>query len=257
VSHAKPFRPCAIIPVYNHADAIAAVVAGVRQYDLPIILVDDGSEPKCAEILDQLAAGKEQIELLRLERNSGKGCAVLAGARAALFGGYTHALQIDADGQHDPGAIPAALAQARLYPTALIAGVPIFDANIPNARLYGRWFTHIFVWLNTWSFALRDALCGFRVYPLAETVALANRHRIGQRMDFDIDIGVRLMWDNVPVKPVSVAVSYPSDGVSHFDLLRDNLRISRTHARLILGMLVRIPLLLTQRLSNLSNLFRH
>lgn len=245
------FRACAIIPVYNHPAAIGAVVAQVRGYDLPVILVDDGSEPACAALLKQLAANEDQITLLRLDTNSGKGCAVLAGARAALALGYSHGLQIDADGQHDASAIPAALGIARRYPRALVAGVPQFDASIPAARLYGRWFTHIFVWLNTWSFALKDALCGFRVYPLAATVALANRIQIGRGMEFDIDIGVRLMWDNVPVKSVCVAVSYPSDGVSHFDLLRDNLRISRTHTRLVFGMLIRIPLLFCYRLSSL------
>lgn len=248
VNLAPPFRPCAVIPFYNHPDAIAQVVASVRAHDLPVILVDDGSEPGCAASLQSLASGDAQIHVLRLPTNAGKGVAVLTGARAALAAGYSHALQIDADGQHDCAAIPAALAQAQRHPNALIAGEPVFDASIPRARLYGRWFTHFFVWLNTWSFALRDALCGFRVYPLAQTVALANRVNIARGMDFDIDIAVRLMWDNVPVKPVKVAVHYPSDGVSHFDLWRDNLRIARAHTWLVFGMLVRIPLLLSQRL---------
>lgn len=243
------FRPCVIIPVYNHPATVQAVVKAVRAHDLTVLLVDDGSAAECAAVLDRLAAGDPEVRLLRLPANRGKGAAVLSGARAALADGFTHALQIDADGQHDTGAIPEALELARRHPRALVAGVPVFDANIPRSRRYGRWFTHAFVWLNTWSLSVRDALCGFRVYPLPQTVALAARHRIGERMDFDIDIAVRLVWENLPVRSVPVAVRYPADGVSHFDLWRDNLRIARTHARLLLGMLIRVPLLLSRRLT--------
>lgn len=242
------FRPCAIIPVYNHPAAIRTVVERVRGHGLPVVLVDDGSAPACAAVLDRLAAEDADVCLLRLPVNQGKGVAVLRGVRAALESGYTHGLQIDADGQHDADAIPAALTLARRHPQALIAGAPVFDASIPRSRLYGRWATHLFVWLNTWSLAIRDALCGFRVYPLGATQALAERRAIGRRMDFDIDIAVRLVWSNMPVYSVPVAVHYPADGVSHFDLWRDNLRIARTHVRLLFGMLLRAPILLWRRL---------
>lgn len=243
------FRPCAIIPVYNHSSAVRAVVGKVRAHALPVILVDDGSSSECAAVLDRIASADPEIRLLRLPVNRGKGAAVLHGVRVALANGFSHGVQIDADGQHDTDAIPKALELARRYPRALVAGAPVFDANIPRSRLYGRWFTHVFVWLNTWSLALRDALCGFRVYPLPQTAALAERQKIRERMDFDIDIAVRLVWDNLPVYSVPVAVSYPVDGVSHFDLWRDNLRISRTHARLLAGMLARSPRLLWRRLT--------
>jgi glycosyltransferase involved in cell wall biosynthesis len=225
------------------------VVEEVRAHLLPVMLVDDGSAAGCAAVLDRIAAADPGVRLLRLPLNRGKGAAVLSGVRVALADGFSHAVQIDADGQHDTSAIPEALDLARRHPRALVAGVPVFDANIPRSRLYGRWFTHVFVWLNTWSLSLRDALCGFRVYPLPQTAALAARQKIRERMDFDIDIAVRLVWDNLPVYSVPVAVSYPADGVSHFDLWRDNLRISRTHARLLAGMLVRSPLLLWRRLT--------
>lgn len=243
------FVACVVVPVYNHERAVADVVAAARAQELPVILVDDGSEAGCAAVLDTIAAADAGVELLRLPHNHGKGGAVLAGLRRALAAGFSHALQIDADGQHDASAIPGALRLAREKPRALVAGVPRFDASIPRARLYGRYVTHCFVALHTWSLSLRDALCGFRVYPLPESVALANRCPIAQRMDFDIDIGVRLVWDRVPVESVSVGVSYPADGVSHFDMLRDNLRISRVHTRLLGGMLLRAPLLLAWRLS--------
>src|SRR5699024_2818826 len=104
------------------------------------------------------------------------------------------------------------------------------------------------VWVQTWSLAIRDAMCGFRIYPLAAFVALADRHRIAARMGFDIDVAVRLVWDAVPVRHVAVAVRYHQDGISHFDMWRDNARITLLHVRLLAGMLLRIPILVRQRL---------
>ena len=161
--------------------------------------------------------------------------------------GYSHALQIDADGQHDPADVPRFLAMARETPGAVINGRPVYDASVPRGRLYGRYATHIWVWINTLSFEIRDSMCGFRVYPLAPTLALLQRERIGQRMDFDTEILVRLHWRGVRVRNLETRVTYPSDGVSHFDIWRDNVRISRMHARLFFGMLTRLPRLLARK----------
>lgn len=240
--------PCAIIPVYNHPSTIATVVAGLRDHGLPVVLVDDGSDAACAAVLAGIEAGDAGVSLLRLPRNRGKGGAVIAGAREALARGFSHALQIDADGQHDTDAVPAALQQARRHPTAMINGVPEFDASIPRARLYGRWLSHVLVWVQTWSLAIRDTMCGFRIYPLAQFVALADRYPISQRMGFDIDIAVRMVWADVPVQSVPVGVRYPVDGVSHFRMWRDNVQITWLHLRLLAGMLVRIPVMARRRL---------
>lgn len=246
-----PVTTCAIIPVYNHPTTIGSVVAGLRHYDLPIILVDDGSDATCATTLADLAANDTNVSLLRLRRNAGKGAAVTAGAREAMARGYSHILQIDADGQHDTEAVPGALREAHRHPDAMIIGVPVFDESIPRARLYGRWLSHVLVWTQTWSLAIRDAMCGFRIYPLSAYVALASRHHIGRRMDFDIDIAVRLVWNRVPVRRVPVAVRYPADGISHFNMWRDNARITALHIRLLAGMLIRSPRLAHRRLSTL------
>jgi glycosyltransferase involved in cell wall biosynthesis len=240
---------CAVIPVYNQPATIAAVVADLRAYNLPVVLVDDGSNAACAAVLAAIAAGDAEVHLLRLPRNSGKGAAVVAGARAALARGFSHMLQIDADGQHDTNAVPRALQEVQRHPEALVIGVPVFDASIPRARLYGRMLTHGLVWIQTLSLAIRDAMCGFRIYPLAPFVALADRHGIAKRMGFDIDVAVRLVWSNMAVKRVPVAVHYPEDGVSHYDFWGDNVRIAALHLRLLGGMLIRLPCLLRQRLS--------
>jgi glycosyltransferase involved in cell wall biosynthesis len=247
-----PLRICVVIPVFNHGSPIGAVVGQVRDFDLPVIVVDDGSDADCAERVRALERSDNGIEVLRLPRNGGKGAAFYTGARYALGRGFSHALQVDADGQHDLGAIPHALAMMEQHPQSLIAGAPVFDETVPTKRLYGRYLTNGLVWLHTWSWSIRDALCGFRVYPLADTVSLANRQPVARRMDFDIDVAVRLVWDNVDVRTVRVAVCYPKAGISHFDLRWDNLRIAGLHARLFGGMLIRAPLLAAQRLRHFA-----
>jgi glycosyltransferase involved in cell wall biosynthesis len=234
-------KPCIIVPVFNHERAIGATVAGLKRFGLPCYLVDDGSKPEAARVLDELAARETWMRLLRHERNRGKGAAVMTGFEAAQADGYTHAVQIDADGQHDLNDLPRLLALSAANPRAVVSGIPVYDSSVPKSRLYGRYVTHVWVWINTWSTEIRDSMCGFRIYPLAATLRLCRRVYISRRMGFDTDILVRLWWRRVPLLQLPTRVTYPSDGVSHFDLWRDNLRISGMHARLFLGMLLRLP----------------
>jgi len=244
------FRPCIVIPVYNHEGAIGGVVARLLAHGVPCILVDDGSTPACAQVLDTLARQHpDAVTLVRLPVNQGKGAAVMAGMGAATDAGFTHALQIDADGQHETGDVPGFLAAAAARPDAIICGHPVYDASVPKARLYGRYATHIWVWINTLSLDIRDSMCGFRVYPLAVIDALAARRRLGQRMNFDTDILVRLHWDGVAIVNRPTPVRYPEDGVSHFRVWRDNVQISAMHTQLFFGMLLRLPRLLARKWS--------
>jgi len=243
------FRPCAVIPVYNHEHAIGAVVAAVLARDLPCVLVDDASSASCAAVLDMLAAANpDRVTLLRHAVNRGKGGAVLTGIQHAATAGYTHALQIDADGQHCTDDIPRFLQQAAAKPDSLIAGCPQYDDSVPSVRLYARYLTHVWVWINTLSLDIKDSMCGFRVYPLPSLVRLAQRTKLGERMNFDIEVLVRLYWDGVAIVNLPTRVAYPTDGISHFRAGLDNLLISRLHATLFFGMLWRAPRLLGRRL---------
>ncbi|MCZ4058742.1 glycosyltransferase [Pantoea sp. LMR881] len=239
------FSPCVVIPCYNHGAMMASVLARLASYNLPVIIVDDGSDALTQQQLANLRA--EKVTVLRLLQNQGKGAAVIHGLRAAAAQGFTHVLQLDADGQHQVEDSPAMLAEARRYPHCLISGRPLYDDSIPKARLYGRYITHFWVWIETLSFSIKDSMCGFRVYPLAPTLALCSQRLIGQRMDFDTEIMVRLYWQGTASRFLRTRVTYPETGVSHFDALHDNLRISWMHTRLFFGMLPRIPRLLAMR----------
>ena len=229
--------PCILIPCYNHAGPLAAVLARLAEYGLPCLLIDDGSEPVAAAELDALAARYPWVTLLRHTRNQGKGGAVMTGLRRAHALGFSHALQVDADGQHDLADLPALLAEADKHPAALISGRPLYDDSVPKGRLYGRYITHVWVWIETLSFAIKDSMCGFRVYPLAATCALLERVALGRRMDFDTEVMVRLHWAGVAVRFVPTRVIYPADGSSHFQLWRDNRDISWMHTRLVCRLL--------------------
>ncbi len=244
---AQGFGACAVIPVYDHEHAVGRVLEAVRAAELPCFLVDDGSAPSCARELERLARTHSGTTLLRLPDNRGKGAAVITGFRAAAAEGYTHVLQIDADGQHALEDIRGFLEAARAEPRALVCGRAVFDASIPPARRYGRYLTHGMVWLNTLSFAIRDSLCGFRIYPLTPVLELADCEHIGARMDFDVEIIVRLYWRGVPLRWIDTAVTYPLDGVSHFRMVRDNVRMVALQTRLTCGMLLRLPQLIRRR----------
>lgn len=244
------FAPCLLIPVYNHERPLAAVLTRLEPFGIRCILVDDGSDPQGREAVAALHRQHASWTTLhRHGRNRGKGAAVTTGLRGAAAQGYTHAVQLDADGQHRPEDVARFLEVAQQRPEAVVMGDPVYDGSAPPARLYGRYLTRLWVRINTLSLDIHDALCGFRVYPVQRTLAVIDGCRLGDRMEFDCEILVRLHWQGVPVMNLPTPIVYPADGRSHFRLWRDNVRISAMHARLFCGMLRRLPRLVARRLT--------
>jgi hypothetical protein len=250
------FQVCILIPFYNHAGSITQVVQQLRVLKLRCYLVNDGSAADCEPVLNALARSEaEWLRVISYPVNLGKGGAVTTGMEAAARDGFTHAAQIDADGQHRVADLQVLLTLAQANPRAMITGYAVYDASVPKSRLYGRYLTHWFVWLNTLSQQIRDSMCGLRVYPLQPTLAVWRKASrawllgIGRRMSFDIEILVHLYWRGLRIINAPVAVTYPLDGVSHFKLLRDNVQIAGAHARMFVGMLLRSPWLLVRTLS--------
>lgn len=241
-------RIALVIPNYNHRLAIADTLEQLDALALPCYLVNDGSDDDTRFLLMELADKYHWVTLVHHPFNRGKGAAVMTGLRQAYQDGFTHALQVDADGQHNLADIPAMLAQAKARPDALISGLPQYDESVPKGRLYGRYLTHFWVWVETLSFDIKDSMCGFRVYPLAATEALFITQPLGERMDFDIEVLVRLYWQGVAVIHIPTQVIYPKDGISHFQGVKDNVRISVMHTQLFFGMLLRQPRRLWQKM---------
>lgn len=225
-------KVCAIVPTYDNPQTVGDVVARIASHDLPVVLVDDGSaEPgrtACARIADQSLA-----TVVHLDRNLGKGAACKAGFAKAQELGFSHAFQIDADGQHDLDQIPTFVAAAQREPGALILGYPIYDQTAPLARKMARWLTDFWVAVEVGGRArICDAMIGFRVYPLE---AIANLPDVGNGMEFDIEVAVQLVRSGCATRNLPIRVRYldkVDGGVSHFRPLRDNLRFARLHSRL-------------------------
>ncbi len=238
---------CAVVPVYRHEKTSRHVVESLVNLNIPVILIDDGNAPEGHEILESVARDIPDVELVTHKRNLGKGAAMRSGMEAAIAAGFTHALQVDADGQHDMGAISLFINEVKEHPDDLICGYPEYDESVPKAREQGRKITNFWVAIETLSLKIPDAMCGFRVYPLATSWPIMKRLR-NNRMGFDIEMIVRLSWAGVKMRFFPVKVHYPKDGVSNFRMFHDNVVISMTHTMLCFGMLIRLPLILTRRL---------
>ncbi|HYE47254.1 MAG TPA: glycosyltransferase family 2 protein [Caulobacter sp.] len=234
------FRPCAVIPAYNHYLRLGPVIEGLRSLDLPVFVIDDGNVEPARSGLAAFHDPGRGVTVIRVEVNSGKGAAVMHGLRLAAEAGFTHALQIDADGQHEPAQAARFLELARANPTAVVTGAAVYDETVPAARKFGRYITHFWVWVETASFDIADSMCGFRLYPLGPTVKMLDAERIGPRMQFDTEILVHLHWRRAPVMNVPVKVIYPPDNTSNFAMLEDNVRISLMHLGLVLQAPVRL-----------------
>ncbi|MDO8288822.1 MAG: glycosyltransferase [Parvibaculum sp.] len=250
------FRVCALLPTYKHITVLEHLVVRLRGMGLDVIVVDDGNGSDIANEIAAICSRHEGVFLHRRDVNGGKGAAVLDGLRLAASRGFTHALQMDADGQHDITCVPSLVECAKETPDALVTGVPVFDDSIPRGRLIGRWITHIWVSINTLSPRIIDTMCGFRVYPLAPTLAVADSALLSLRMGFDTEIVVRLIWRGVEVKTVPVKVIYPEGNHSNF-ALKENVGMSVMHARLLLGMLLRAPRMMWHRMRGEKNTETH
>ena len=237
---------CLLIPVYNHGGPLEGVLAELARFELPCLLIDDGSDEATKLQLRKLVQLFPSIRIKTRPENGGKGAARTDGYRLAHSLGYSHVLQLDADGQHDTSDIPTMLDLAKAHPRAMILIEPIFE-NAPRSRLRGRLISRFWVWVECCSLTIRDPLCGYRCLPLAPVLAILDRVRCGNRMDFDPEIAVRLVWEGVPVINMTSVITYDQDGLSHFDFLWDNVRISWRHTRLVFGMLLRLPRLIGRR----------
>ena len=238
-------RVCFLIPVYNHGERIGELLDALAVYNLPCVLVDDGSESTTHAVLQAEVTGRKDHFLLVHKENCGKGAAIMTGFQHAFELGFTHALQIDGDYQHDPTDVPRFLAAAEADPTALVLGTPLYQEGTPKHRYYGRYISRFWVWVETLSFRIGDPLVGYRLYPLAACMRLLSRNHLTGRMSFDPEIVVRLDWMKVPIVNIETKVCYPEAGVSNFRMIRDNLGFCLLHTRLICGMLRRLPWLLT------------
>jgi len=240
-----------LIPSYNTGERLFQTVAEARAEWNPVWVVIDGSTDGTGERLQALAAGDPGLRVHILPINRGKGAAVLHGLEAAHAAGFTHALTMDADGQHPADLIPKFMAQSMQRPDAMVLGRPVFDASAPTLRVLGRRVSNGWAQLETLGAGVGDSLYGFRVYPIAPLTSVMRAQRWMRRFDFDPEAAVRLVWRGIKPINVDAPVKYLSKeegGVSHFNYVRDNLLLSGMHTRLMVESALRLPLLALRKL---------
>jgi len=215
---------CALIPVYNSENHIADVIQSVLQYADNLIVVNDGSTDGTLKKIEE-TRHTTSLQIVTYEKNRGKGYALQQGFRRALELGFTHAITLDADGQHLASDIPVLEQKAKENPTALIVGSRKFDnPNMPQGNVFANKFSNFWFKLQT-AKNLPDTQTGFRVYPLLK---MGKMRLFTSRYEAELEMLVCSAWRGIPLIPQPINVYYPpiSERLSHFRGGKDFFRIS-------------------------------
>ena len=239
-----------LIPSYNTGATVYRTVRDARAHWSPVWVVVDGSTDGTSQGLLTMAESDPGLRVLVLPHNQGKGAAVLHGLQAAQQSGFSHVLTMDSDGQHPASLIDAFMRESQRLPGAMVLGKPVFDASAPLLRVRGRRVSNGWTNLETLGAGIGDSLYGFRVYPVADLIAVMRGQRWMRRFDFDTEAVVRLAWRGVSPVNLPAPVKYLTageGGVSHFRYGRDNVLLTWMHLRLMLEFVLRLPSLLWRR----------
>jgi uncharacterized protein (DUF2062 family) len=233
------FRPVVLLPTYDNAERLPAVLLDAAALDRPLLVIDDGCTDETPARLDAFAADHPHVTLHRRAhpRNRGKGAALQTGFAAAAELGYTHAATMDTDGQHRAADAAALIDTASQHPSALVLGQrEVNDPAYPKASRLGRQFSNLAILLASGR-RVDDSQCGLRVYPLGLVQAVPCR---AGRYGYEAEILTRGGWAGCPLLQVPIATIYPpgDERVSHFRPLRDTLHGFALHGRLLLRALI-------------------
>ena len=223
------YRTCVIIPTYNNADTLPAVIAGVAAYTHNIIVVNDGSTDDTALVLAPLS----HIDIITYTKNRGKGWALQKGFERALESGYTHAISIDSDGQHFARDLPVFLEKLHSLKDAIIIGARNMNqSSVPGKSSFGYRFSNFWFKIET-GIDAPDTQSGYRLYPVA---LMKDMHFFTRKYEFEIEVLVRAAWKGIKIESVPVSVYYApkEERISHFRPFKDFLRISLLNALLVL-----------------------
>lgn len=228
----ESFKPAILTPTFNNAATLAGILARLRPLSLPLFVINDGATDETALILQRVAHDWPEIRILTHSQNRGKAAALHTGFAAAAAAGFTHALTVDTDGQHDPEQAPLLLEMARANPRALVLGArPWNPEGCPPRSTMGRRVSNA---LLRWESGARvsDSQTGYRVYPLALMRAIACRTG---RFSFETEVIARARWAGFQVMQTPIDSRYlpPETRVSHFKPFADSMRALLLHLLLL------------------------
>ena len=231
-------KTCIIIPTYNNAGTLKAVLSEFIGLANSVFVINDGSTDDTESILLDF----KEFNVLSYSRNIGKGHALNLGFKEAFSKGFLYAITFDSDGQHLSQDIPKFIEKIKLFPGALLVGSRNLEAeNMPGKNTFGNKFSNFWFHIET-GVKLPDTQSGFRLYPLK---SIQKLRLFTRKYEFELEVLVRSAWHRIPVHPVPISVYYPPEGerVSHFKPFRDFTRISIMNTVLVLlGLLVYRPI---------------
>lgn len=216
----KTRNACVLIPTYNNAQTLPALLTDIVKYTDNIIVVNDGSTDETAATLKQ-----HPVEVVAYDQNKGKGWALRQGFKRAVELGYTYAITIDSDGQHYADDLNVFLNAIDQHPNAIIIGARNMEqSSVPGKSNFGNKFSNFWFWVET-GIKLPDTQSGYRLYPVKSLSPLTFFTR---KYEFEIEVIVRAAWKGIEVVCVPVKVFYPEKEkrISHFRPFRDFSRIS-------------------------------
>jgi glycosyltransferase involved in cell wall biosynthesis len=250
-------KACVLIPSYNSGPLLRRTLASALDaWDDVFVMIDGSTDGSDANLEDLAIGGNARLRVHRLPENGGKGFAIRRGIALAGAEGFTHALAMDADGQHPSDHITRFMEVGKAHPEALVLGEPVFDSSAPSLRVKGRKISNWWANLETCGWGIHDSLFGMRLYPIAPLEMVFSETMFARRFDFDPEVAVRLCWKGLPVINLPTPVkdlSAEEGGISQFRYLRDNTLLTAMHIRLFAGFLLRLPILLLRRKNPLKN----
>jgi glycosyltransferase involved in cell wall biosynthesis len=176
------------LPVFNEERHVIDVITEVRKYSKEILVVDDGSSDKTAEILKTL----RDVYVVRHQQNQGYGAALRTAFTYALSGQYDVLVTIDCDGQHQPALIPEmakAVFDQDERPADIISGsryLKIFPGASEPPIERRRINLQISDWLNhQFCLNLTDSFCGFKAYRV-DSLARLRITELGYAMPLQL-----------------------------------------------------------------------
>lgn len=228
-------NPLVVIPIYNHGKTLRNIAERSLATGYDVLIVDDGSTDDGVNTVRDLP-----VSIITHKQNKGKGQAILTAANEAKILGKTHIITIDSDGQHFPEEIPLFVTAINKSPRAIIIGCRDFNGeNIPNSSKFGRNFSNFWLRVQT-GIKISDVQSGFRAYPVEIFPVLKTTER---RYAFEVEILVKAAWAGFTLKdqPIRVHYPHPSERISHFKALKDNIQISLLNTRLTARAFLPVP----------------
>ncbi len=225
----EALQACVLIPTYNNAATLAAVIEDLSAYTSHIIVVNDGS----TDNTENLVRSFPSIQFISYNKNVGKGWALRKGFEHAVARNYHYAITIDSDGQHFAKDLPMFIEKLEITRDAIIIGARNMEqATVPGKSSFGNKFSNFWFKVET-GINSPDTQSGYRLYPLQ---LLKGIRFITRKYEFEIEVLVRAAWRGVKIESVPVSVYYaPKEiRVSHFRPFKDFTRISILNTFLVI-----------------------